>query len=282
MRVLILTAGFGTRLKPHTDHIAKPAIPFLGTPGLGYMLFLAETLKPQKIGFNTHYLPKTIITAVENLKGPGYELFFSEEKPQILNSGGGIKNAERDLKGDGSFVVMNGDTVLIPASISVVQDLVDFHNHHQPIATLLVKRFKDAGNTHGGVFTNLDKKTVSHFAKTRTTEKSEPWHFTGIAVYSDKVFDFLPSNSPTNIFYDGLTAAMAGGETVLVYDASDTLWFETGNEKDFFESEQTLIKEVQNETTYGETLIKILERYHGPKQPNEWLLFLKSNSGILP
>ena len=46
---LSLSAGFGTRMQPYTNRIAKPAIEFLTVPMLGYSLFYLEALELEKV-----------------------------------------------------------------------------------------------------------------------------------------------------------------------------------------------------------------------------------------
>lgn len=284
MRVIILSAGFGKRLRPHTEKLAKPAIEFLGVPGLSYPLFLAESLNPEKIVFNLHHLPETVKAAALKVRGNGYEVKFTEEQPEILDSGGGIKNAESALKGDGRFLSLNGDTVLLLSSTDTLKQMLKAHDNNNPIATLLVQRHKNAGDSHGGVFTKPDSIEVTHFARQKTTESTSPWHYLGVAIYSDRLFDYLPEGKPSNVLYDGLTAALKAGETVLVHEAPDALWYETGNEKDFLAAQKALILEVQNETVHGEFLKQIQTRFQQQPPASDWVRFLmdQSNTFQLP
>ena len=57
MKAMLLSAGYGNRFKPHTNKVAKPAIPFLNIPMLGYPIYYLEQIGIEKLAINTHYLP---------------------------------------------------------------------------------------------------------------------------------------------------------------------------------------------------------------------------------
>ncbi len=283
MRVIILSAGFGKRLRPYTETLAKPALPFLGLPGLAYPLFLAESLNPEKVVFNLHHLPETVKTAVASVQGNGYKVVFTEEQPEILDSGGGIKNAEAQLKGQDFFVSFNGDTILLLSSIDILKRMLEKHQTTAPVATLLVQKHHKAGHSHGGIFTQTDSCNVTHFARQKTTETTNPWHYLGVALYSDRLFDYLPENKPSNILYDTITAAIKAGESVKIHplNSNEALWFETGNKNDFLNAQKALVEEVQNETLYGEFLKNIHRRFLKGTEPHDWTEFLLSHYNTL-
>ncbi|MEK6556075.1 MAG: sugar phosphate nucleotidyltransferase, partial [Bdellovibrionota bacterium] len=93
MKAMILTAGLGTRFRPHTDKLAKPALPFLNIPLMGYSLFHLESLGIKDLVLNLHHLPQTIRAvaaqcttqgSLSSNSNPPYKIHFSDETSMIL------------------------------------------------------------------------------------------------------------------------------------------------------------------------------------------------------
>lgn len=106
MRAMILAAGYGTRLWPLTIDRAKPAIPFMGRPLVGYV---AEYLAGYGFGdviVNLHHRPESVRASLGDGGRFGVRLHYVEE-PVILGTGGALDNA-RSLLGGETFVVING------------------------------------------------------------------------------------------------------------------------------------------------------------------------------
>ncbi len=62
---MILAAGFGTRMRPLTEALPKPLIPFLNTPIIAYTLDHLIRAGVRHVGVNTHHLGHLIRPAVE-------------------------------------------------------------------------------------------------------------------------------------------------------------------------------------------------------------------------
>src|SRR6185437_2048017 len=126
MNAMTLCAGLGMRFKPVSEKTAKPAIPFLNVPLLGYSLAYLESLGMKNLVINTHHLPKTIQAAADKILKTSYKTTFLHE-PKILGSGGGIKNAEAILKSDGDFTVLNGDSAVVFNHSDGLSRVLAFH-----------------------------------------------------------------------------------------------------------------------------------------------------------
>lgn len=111
MRAMILAAGLGTRLRPLSDHCAKPALPVRGRPVISLLLALLARHGIREVLINLHHLPETIRRAVEREPRPELEITWSEE-PRPLGTGGGIRRAADFLRGTPDCVVLAGDMLL--------------------------------------------------------------------------------------------------------------------------------------------------------------------------
>ena len=231
MRGLIFSAGLGERLRPLTAHVAKPAMRFLNVPMMGFSLFWLEQLGLSNIVFNTHYLAETVQKTAQGAQDWNYDVHFSHE-PQILGSGGGIRQAREHLDGDGSFVTANGDAVFLLDSSKTMKTVFEFHRRTGALATLLACPFPGVGEHLPGVWIDDNKKVMKFGKADAKTKDLECLHYTGVMFLADRIFDVLP-DGPSNILYDVLQSQMAKGELVNVW-AEEMKWYETGRPRDYF------------------------------------------------
>ena len=133
---MIFAAGLGTRLKPLTDTIPKALVPVQGVPLLDRVV---EKLIAQGYGrfvVNVHHFAQQIIDHVGQ-QDYAPMVHFSDEREELLETGGGLKKAAPLFYDDSPILIHNVD----------ILDNVDygwFARQHQPEedAVLLVSRRK--------------------------------------------------------------------------------------------------------------------------------------------
>lgn len=103
---MLFAAGFGTRMKTLTAHTPKPLLPVSGRTLLARSLDIARAAHPDRIVVNTHYLAGQIETAVAGQR----DVLVAHEHPDLLDTGGGLKNA-LPLLGPGPVFTLNSDSV---------------------------------------------------------------------------------------------------------------------------------------------------------------------------
>jgi mannose-1-phosphate guanylyltransferase len=132
-RAMVLAAGFGTRLAPLTHTTPKPLVPVADQPFLDHLLALLHAGGIREVVINLHHLGHLIEQHVGDGSRFGLSVRYSREAT-ILDTGGGIKQAEPLLQGE-PFVVANGDSLLeLPLA-----ELVDFHRAKGGIATMVLR-----------------------------------------------------------------------------------------------------------------------------------------------
>lgn len=100
-------AGLGTRLRPLTDQRPKPLIPIYGKPLITFALDHLKASGVERFVINTHHLAGQFDEVFSRGVYAGCPVKLLYE-PILLETGGGIKNAEPWLGRD-PFIVYSGD-----------------------------------------------------------------------------------------------------------------------------------------------------------------------------
>ena len=224
MKAFILAAGFGTRLRPLTDHIPKPLIPILNIPSLFYTFFLLKQAGITEIICNIHHHAIAIRRFIESSDLPGLTITFSEE-PVILGTGGGLKKCET-LLGNEEFLLVNSD---------IITD-IDFRalirHHHQsgrPGTLALYETPEAAAIGYIGVENGL----VKDFRNNRHTGLVSSYIYTGTAVLNPKIFHFLKQEF-SGIVDTGFTGLIDNGG--LSYYLHKGLWGDIGSMQSYWQA----------------------------------------------
>jgi len=130
MQAMILAAGFGTRLRPHTLLRPKPLFPVLNRPLLHILLERLLECGCTRLLVNAHHLTGQIKTSL--IPYPGVIL---QEEQRILGTGGALRQALDRLAPE-PLVVMNGD-------ILHDLDLEGLLRHHRESSDLVTLALHD-------------------------------------------------------------------------------------------------------------------------------------------
>lgn len=108
MKAMVLAAGRGERMRPLTDREPKPLLRVGGRRLIEYHLERLASGGFRDIVINTAWLGDMIETALETGERYGLSITYSHERPEALETGGGIFNA-LPLLGSAPFLLVNGD-----------------------------------------------------------------------------------------------------------------------------------------------------------------------------
>jgi NDP-sugar pyrophosphorylase family protein len=134
VRAMILAAGLGTRLRPLSDLLPKPALPVRGLPLVAPLLHLLRRHGVTEVVVNLHHLPAALRAAVEQHAPAGLAVRFSEEAAP-LGTGGGIRRVAAFLRQSDPCLVVAGD-MLLDAELSAS---VALHRERGAHTTLLLR-----------------------------------------------------------------------------------------------------------------------------------------------
>lgn len=138
MKAMILAAGFGTRLKPWTDHHPKALAVVNGKSLLQRNIEYLQKFGITEVLVNVHHFADQIIDAITENKGWGSTVTISDETDAVLETGGGLKKAAWYFETTSSFVLMNVD-ILTTLDLNAMMKV---HALHQPLATLAISERK--------------------------------------------------------------------------------------------------------------------------------------------
>jgi mannose-1-phosphate guanylyltransferase len=105
-QALVLCAGFGTRLRPLTDELPKPLLPFGDRSLLEHAVSALRAAGFDRLFANTHHLHGIFVSEIERL---GIDLQVEHEL-RIRGTAGGIAGVRSRLA-PGPLAVLNGDGV---------------------------------------------------------------------------------------------------------------------------------------------------------------------------
>lgn len=226
-QAFVLAAGLGKRLRPLTDELPKPLIPIFQKPLITFALDQLINAGVNKFVINTHRYPELFRDFFSPSDYAGCSVTLIHE-PELLETGGGIKNAERDL-GSEPFLTYSGD-ILTDVNL---QPLIDEHFRRGNDVTLGLRetglasdvalrddRVVDIANRYG-VAGNLD--------------------FANIAVWKSVVFERIPRRKIS--FIPIVADWINQGGKIGGFVMNDGKWFNIGSRAQYLEVHRQILRD---------------------------------------
>src|SRR4051812_6882125 len=109
-RAMVLAAGLGTRMRPLTDTLPKPLVPVAGKALIDHVLDRLADAGVTTAVVNVHHMADAIEQHLKGRTRP--KILISDERGELLDTGGGVVNA-LPLLGHAPFFHVNSDTIWI-------------------------------------------------------------------------------------------------------------------------------------------------------------------------
>ncbi|KPA10150.1 Aminoglycoside phosphotransferase [Candidatus Magnetomorum sp. HK-1] len=213
MQAIILAAGLGTRLRPHTNICPKPLFSIDGQPIIHRTILTLIAAGCDDILINTHHLAEKIQEFIHNQKySVPIRLYY---EPEILGTGGGIKNLLSHVQ---SFpvLIVNSDIV----TDLDFKNLFETHKSHQYPVTLIMHD-EPQFNT-----VRIEKHAICDFRSGHDSDINIK-AFTGIHIIDSLVGDYIPEN----VFYS-ITKAyenmIKDGHCIYAHEVKNHYWIDIG------------------------------------------------------
>jgi N-acetyl-alpha-D-muramate 1-phosphate uridylyltransferase len=178
MKVMILAAGRGERMRPLTDHTPKPLLPVAGKTLIEHTIKQLVAAGFNDIIINHAHLGQQIEQHLGSGQQYGATIHYSPEGEQGLETAGGIINA-LPLLGDAVFLVVNGD-------VATDFPFAELKNRTVDLAHLVL--VDNPAHHPQGDFGLDDAGKV-------TEKDAEKFTFSGIGLYRPELFSNIPAGS---------------------------------------------------------------------------------------
>lgn len=227
---MVLAAGLGVRMRPLTDRMPKPLLKLAGRTLLDHALDRLAEAGVERAVVNVHYCADQIEAHVRGRAAP--KIAISDERDQVLETGGGVKKALSHLGGP-AFIVHNSDTVWSEDTGSNIEMLIGAWAPARMSALLLLaRRTASIGYDGRGDF------HLHASGRLRRRERGEEAAhvFAGVSILKRSLFDGVAETAfSLNAIFDQAIAAGALFGAVL-----DGTWMHVGTPQALREAESYL------------------------------------------
>jgi MurNAc alpha-1-phosphate uridylyltransferase len=200
-RAMVMAAGKGTRMRPLTDTLPKPLVPFLGRPLIDHVLDRLAEAGIEEVIVNTHHFAPLLEAHIAGRAHP--RIVVSPEYEALLDTGGGVKKALA-LLGDEPVITFNSDSVWIEGWGSNLQRLIGGFEPGRMDALLMIA---DAARTIGFVGRGDFHMDPAGRLTRRGPGETVPFMFAGVQVIKPALFADGPAGAfSTNLIWDRLIA----------------------------------------------------------------------------
>ena len=223
MRVMIMAAGLGTRLRPLTDHLPKPIAPVGNRPVVEYLLRRIAAAGCSGAVINLHHRPEAIMEVLGDGSAYGVPIEYSLE-PELLGTAGGTRKCQTTLLADDDiFLVTSGDglhTIDLAA-------LAAAHRASGALATLTVKRVEDVTG-FGVVVTDATGRITSFQEKPAPADALSDLVNVGVYCFSAAIFAEIPAEGASDFGSEILPRLVAEGADMRAW-VTDAYWSDIGS-----------------------------------------------------
>ena len=186
MRAILLAAGFGTRLRPVTDHTPKTLVPIDGRPLLDYWLHGLFANGIERVLINTHYLQDQVQNFVAN--SPFLDRIDLVHEETLLGTAGTIRS-NKCFVANGPVLVAHADNLCI----CKFGDFIGAHKNRPSAARMTMMTFDAPDPTQCGVVKCDEAGLVQEFHE---KVQNPPGRRSSAAVYimEPDVVDFIAAS----------------------------------------------------------------------------------------
>jgi mannose-1-phosphate guanylyltransferase len=233
MQAIVLVGGEGTRLRPLTESVPKPALTLVDRPFLAYMIEWLARHGVDEVVLACGFLPDVLREALGDGERAGARVSYVAE-PRPLGTGGAIRYAADQLGEElgERFLALNGD-VLTDLDLT---GLLQAHERWQGPLTMGLHPVQDAA-AYGLVTLGEDGEVLAFEEK---TGRHEPGQVNaGMYVLERSVLDLIPAGETVSIEHDVFPRLVGEGLHGLPLDG---YWMDIGTPERYLQASWDILE----------------------------------------
>ena len=231
MKAMVLAAGLGTRMRPLSNIVAKPALPVGARSLIQWSLLHLASQGVDEVVVNLHHLPESIRARVGDGNELGLRVLYSFE-PDILGTAGGLAEAAEHFADQELFLMVNADCLFDLDLRAAVQA----HRDSGALATMVLLPLRGAYASveiEGGEVLRIAGRPAG-------TGAGQPYHFSGVHVISNGLLGFLPK-AFSDINHDVYPSLIERGERIAGM-VTDGMWLDFGDPWAYLRNARAFLK----------------------------------------
>ncbi|WP_201838193.1 nucleotidyltransferase family protein [Microvirga zambiensis] len=196
-KAIILAAGLGKRMLPITATIPKPLVKVAGRTLIDFALDKLHEAGVESVVVNVHHFADMLEAHLRTRETP--HVVISDERGELLETGGGVKKALPLLGGD-PFITFNSDSLWIETQEPNLQRLVRAWDPDRMDILMLVAPLSTSIGFEGRGDFHMDD---GGRLRRRGTDPSAPFAYAGVAIVKPELVHGTPQGAfSANAFYD--------------------------------------------------------------------------------
>jgi len=240
MNAMLFAAGLGTRLQPITDKTPKALVSVAGKTLLERAVQLLAAQGVTKIVINVHHHAEQIVQYVKSQGYFGLTIHFSDERNELLDTGGGLLKAAPWLRNDGPFIALNADII---TNIDF-KKMMQTHLQHKALASLAVRDRPESGRQllfdTEGLLGGWQNSKTGESILFKVENLLSPLAFSGAHIIDPEWFEQQTQRGKFSIIdsYLQLGREMA----IVAHQHNEDYWFDVGSAEKLAEAEAFLVQ----------------------------------------
>jgi MurNAc alpha-1-phosphate uridylyltransferase len=236
MKAMIFAAGLGKRLGSITESLPKALVDIHGKTALRIAVEKCNFFGFSDIIVNVHHFANKVEEEVENLRKSGFTISVSDERNELLETGGGLFKA-KDFFDKTPFLIYNVD-ILSDINLNL------FHEHHlkmKGLVTLAVRhrpgnRFfltNDSGRLYGW----RNNSTGEEILAGQLSDSLSEIAFSGIHIADPDIFNYMKHGKYS---LKDLYLELANEHPIYTFLNDEGYWIDIGTPENLIEARNIL------------------------------------------